>query len=199
MATVKKLNTSYTIDTTDVVITGNLTVQGTQASVETTNTVITDKVITLNKGETGSGVGPAGTGEAGIEINRGSLTTVKFVWNEPLDTWQLSNALGYSANVLTSTSGSTALTAIIQDLTPELGGNLNTGVYTIVGGSGSIKFDGNLQLSHQPRPTTFTANTVTLYAQSPEIGGTGLFVYNNTSQNEELITKNRAIIYSIIF
>lgn len=199
MATVKKLNTSYTIDSTDVVITGNLTVQGTQASVETTNTVITDKVITLNKGETGSGVGPAGTGESGIEINRGNLTTVKFVWNETLDTWQISNALGYSANVLTSAFGSTALTAIIQDPTPQLGGNLVTDGYTILGGASSIKLDGNLELSHQALPTTFTANTVTLYAQFPDAGGTGLYVTNNQGLNQELITKTRSIIYSIIF
>ena len=65
MATVKKLNTTYTLDTTEVIVTGNLTIQGTQTTISSINTTITDKTLTLNAGEVGSGVSPAGGGTSG--------------------------------------------------------------------------------------------------------------------------------------
>jgi hypothetical protein len=51
-----------------VVITGNLDVLGTYTTIESTVTTITDPVITLNQGDTGTGVS---FNFSGIEINRG--------------------------------------------------------------------------------------------------------------------------------
>ena len=51
-----------------VVVTGNLNVLGTYTTIESTVTTITDPVITLNEGDTGSGVS---FNFSGIEINRG--------------------------------------------------------------------------------------------------------------------------------
>jgi hypothetical protein len=48
MAHVKKFNSTYTLDGSDVYVTGNLIVQGAQTTISTTNTVINDKIITLN-------------------------------------------------------------------------------------------------------------------------------------------------------
>ena len=66
-------------DFNDVVVAGNLTVQGTTTSIETTNTDITDNVITLNKGEVGAGVTST---TAGIEIDRGTDPNRSLVWTE---------------------------------------------------------------------------------------------------------------------
>ena len=68
----------------DVTIAGNLIVQGTTTSIETTNTDITDNVIVLNNGEVGAGV-TAGT--SGIEIDRGSEANKTLVWDETADKW----------------------------------------------------------------------------------------------------------------
>lgn len=57
----------------DVVITGNLTVSGTQTVVSTTNTLVTDKAITVNKDGTTSGATVAG-----IEIEGDSAAVVGF-------------------------------------------------------------------------------------------------------------------------
>ena len=55
----------------DAIITGNLTVSGTTSTVSTTNTFISDSVITLNSGETANGI----SGNlAGFEIDRGADT-----------------------------------------------------------------------------------------------------------------------------
>ena len=70
----------------DVVVAGDLTVQGTTTSIETTNTTITDNVITLNEGEVGAGVTNT---TAGIEIDRGSESNVTFVYDDSVDKWTL--------------------------------------------------------------------------------------------------------------
>lgn len=70
----------------DVVIAGNLTVEGTTTSVETTNTTISDNVIVLNNGEIGAGITNT---TAGIEIDRGSEANVTFVYDDSVDKWTL--------------------------------------------------------------------------------------------------------------
>lgn len=78
----------------NVIIPGDLTVQGETTSVETTNTVISDRVITLNKGETGPGV----TGVnpiSGFEIDRGpGADKVMLVWSETDSAFKLIDASG---------------------------------------------------------------------------------------------------------
>lgn len=69
----------------DVIMTGNLTVQGDVVAVSTTNLEIADRIITLNDGETGPGVTLS---YSGIEIDRGNyvdstaVPRAAFVWNE---------------------------------------------------------------------------------------------------------------------
>ena len=70
----------------DVVVAGDLTVQGTTTSIETTNTTITDNVIVLNEGEVGAGITAT---TAGIEIDRGSESNVTFVYDDSVDKWTL--------------------------------------------------------------------------------------------------------------
>lgn len=64
----------------DALITGGLTVQGTTTTASTTNTLIADSLITLNEGESGTGV----TGNiAGFEIDRGASGEIaRFVWDD---------------------------------------------------------------------------------------------------------------------
>ena len=87
-----ELNGVYTLDTlysptfADMILTGNLTVQGTTTTVNTEQLLIADNIITLN-----SDVSGTPTENAGIEVNRGSLTSVGIRWNETVDAWQFSN------------------------------------------------------------------------------------------------------------
>ena len=69
MATVKRINTAYTINAPEIIIDGNLTVLGNETVVNTTDLAITDNLIILNNGETGAGVTK---GNAGIVIDRGT-------------------------------------------------------------------------------------------------------------------------------
>ena len=192
MAAVKKLNTSYTIDTTDVIITGNLTVQGSQTAIQTTNTTLKDNIIVLNDGEVGAGVT---LGTAGIAVARGSLANVALRWNEAVDKWQVTNDGTTYSNLVASSTG---LTAIIEDTAPALGGNLNTNSWTISSNVGNVKFGGNIQINNTAvAPTAVTGATV-VYAATPNSGASGVYVVNGEAVNEELITKKRAFAFSIL-
>lgn len=65
-----------------VIITGNLLVAGTQTTLNTTDTDIEDNIITLNSGETGTGIT---LNTSGIQIDRGSLVDAQFVFDESID------------------------------------------------------------------------------------------------------------------
>ena len=103
MATVKKTSGNYviqtprlnngsnvTLDTDNVIITGNLQVLGNVTEFITNNTSITDRIITLNYGELGNGV-TGGGNVSGIEIDRGGFTDVDLRWNENIQKWEFTN------------------------------------------------------------------------------------------------------------
>jgi hypothetical protein len=73
-------------NTGEVIIAGNLTVQGTTTSVNSNEVNIGDSIILLNSDETGT---PSQNG--GIEIERGTSANKSFVWNEADDAWDLSD------------------------------------------------------------------------------------------------------------
>ena len=77
----------------DLIVSGDLTVQGSLTSIETTNTAITDNVIVLNSGETGAGITSV---TSGIEIERGSEGNKTFVYHETNGQWELSGQLKIS-------------------------------------------------------------------------------------------------------
>ena len=66
----------------NVIVQGNLTVEGTQTSVDSTVVNIGDNIITLNSGETGTP-----TQNGGIEIERGTSTNASLIWDEGNDYW----------------------------------------------------------------------------------------------------------------
>mgnify|MGYP006283063699 CR=1 FL=1 len=68
----------------NLIVTGNLTVQGTQFIVDSNTVNIGDNIITLNADETG-----VPSQNAGIEIERGTSANVAVLWNEASDTWTL--------------------------------------------------------------------------------------------------------------
>lgn len=73
------VNSIVTDDGSTVTIGGNLTVNGTTTTVNTTNTVVSDALIELANGSTGS---QAATRDAGIVIERGDDTNVFFGYDE---------------------------------------------------------------------------------------------------------------------
>lgn len=195
MATVKRLNDSYTIDTADVYITGNLRVTGVYDTVNVTDTRILDKNLYLNSGETGAGVG--GDGFSGLIVERGSSANVVLRWNESIDKWQLTTDGTSYANIVATTSA-TGNTALVDDPNPTLSANLNTNQQTIFSNIANVEFAGNIQVNYTTATPTAVPNTVILYTGVPNAGQTGLYVVNGNVANQELITKTRSIGFSLL-
>jgi len=76
-------------DVHNLIISGNLTVEGTTTTIDSNTVNIGDNILVLNADET-SGA----TQDAGIEIERGTDTNVTFKWNETSDYWQVGGSLG---------------------------------------------------------------------------------------------------------
>jgi len=121
----------------DVKITGNLTVVGETLIVQTTDLAVEDNIITLNKGEEGSGVTKI---LSGIEIDRGLLANTSFIYDESTQSWQIaegSTELGFINFSNSALRLKTLLTSMDEDegdltLFAEAG---NTGVLKVGGAS----------------------------------------------------------------
>jgi hypothetical protein len=72
----------------NIVITGNLEVQGNTLYTSTENVLIEDNIITLNAAINQAS---APTRDAGIEVDRGSEPNTKIIWNETENRWTYTN------------------------------------------------------------------------------------------------------------
>ena len=180
MATVKSFNTGYILKGPVVTITGNLTVLGNTTTVNSNNITLTDNVIVLNNGEAGAGVTK---GNAGIVVNRGSLTYTQLQWNEAGgQVWQISDVDGNYSNILSS----------------PFTRNVSSATFAI-SGTPNVIFSSNLQLNNvDTLPSTAVTNATLVFASAPGSAGSGLYVTNSGSNNQELVTKSKAIVYALI-
>ena len=182
MPTVKKTNGNYviqtprlnngsnvTLDTDNVIITGNLRVLGNVTEFITNNTSITDRIITLNYGETGNGVSTGGN-VSGIEVDRGTAVSpsgnVSILWNENYKKWTFTNGGGIFSNI-GEASGS------------------------FVGANIVLSYAGGVI------PTPISSNAI-IYADTVNAGRTGIYIVNGEVAGDELISKKRALGLSLI-
>ena len=196
---------NVTLDTDFVYITGNLYVRGNTSEIASNTLSITDNIITLNDGETGNGVSILGT-TSGIVIDRGTAPggNVQLRWNETAKSWQISGVTAGSpgdgtqyTNIATSSTG---LTALFDDKAPVLGANLNINgytVYTNVAATSYITVQGALSMKYANVTYTAAINSTVLNAAAEGAGQTGLYVTGVASANEELVTKRRAVGFSL--
>ena len=183
-----------TIATHTLFVDGNLLVGGNTTMVYKTEMNVTDNMIVLNSGEAGAGVSLL---YAGIEVDRGSLANTAVRWNEIVDRWQISSDGITYGNIVTS-SGSGAFQIEI-DTAPILGGPLQTNAYPILSGNSSpVSFDSNLAIKNTVTAPGTIAGYNVVYSQTPNSGGSGLYVTNTTIQNKELATQRRSIVYSLV-
>ncbi len=68
----------------DLTVAGNMTVNGTTTAVNTANMTVKDNIVTVNKGEAGSGVSLR---YSGFEVDRGDLARQRLVWDETVGKW----------------------------------------------------------------------------------------------------------------
>ena len=83
--TIDSAGGTVTIDD-NLIVSGNLTVQGDTVTIETSTLSVEDNIVILNHGVTGTP-----TLNAGIEVERGDSTNVLIRWNEGTDQWEFTN------------------------------------------------------------------------------------------------------------
>ena len=215
MSQTKRIGGAYTITASGgttidsaLVVTGNLTVSGTTTTVSTTNAAIKDNIVVYNDGESGAGVS-GGAGKSGIEIDRGSVANAQFVFDEADDKFKISLDAGSSfTNIMvTSSSGSTV---VVDDTSPQLGGDLETNGFNIVSavsnediqlvpsGTGKVTVASALKLNDQSVVPSSVSGATLLYADTAAGGGTGVYFVDGSS-SDELVSKSKAIVYGLIF
>ena len=178
------VNSNITLDTDFVYITGNLWVRGNTSEIASNTLSITDNIITLNDGETGNGVSTLGT-TSGVVIARGTAPggNVQLRWNETAKQWQVSGVYpgspGDGAQYVPLAVSSTGLTAVVDDVAPVLGGNLNVNGYTIyanVTATSYVTVQGALSMKYANVTYTAATGSIVVNAAEEGAGQTGLYV-----------------------
>jgi len=179
-----------------VSIAGDLIVIGSQTNIGSVETLITDNIITLAANVT-TGVPVL---NAGIEVRRGDEPNAVFQWTEAVGKWQISSDGGLTL--------SDVMSHVADDPTPYLGGDLNLAGYeirsansqNIVFNPGYSLFGSNagIQIKYTINSVPQVTDSTVFYASLPGGGVTGLYVSNSIKDDQELITKQRALIYSLV-
>lgn len=162
---------NVTITTNILYVDGNLTIGGNSTSVTRTELNIIDPVLTLNKGETGSGVTLI---TSGFSVDRGTLPTVGIQWNELNSQWALTSDGTIYEYIASSITG-TAIANVYADPSPAISSNLDLRNRTI--------FDSTLGTSANIKIGT------------PDSGNSGVYIGNGNLLNQELINKTKLLIY----
>jgi hypothetical protein len=111
-------NNITTTFTDDVIVTGNLTINGDTTTINTTNMDVDDTMIMLANGTTGSPVN-----DIGILFNRGNQGNAAFFYDESAKTFKLSDTKDPTSNT---------------SLSPVTASNLNVGIVD----AATLKYDG---------------------------------------------------------
>ena len=127
----------------DLVVTGDFTVSGTTTTVSTTNTVVSDKLLELANGTSGTP-----SGDSGLIVERGSSSNAALVWDESTDSWRAAttSATGASTGDLTLTDAAVSCSSVtasgvvdITDTTDASDATGDTGALRCEGGASIAK------------------------------------------------------------
>lgn len=204
--TAARANVIVTTDTFKIY--GNLFVQGNTSVINVANISTADPTITLN-----SNVTTPFLGNSGIQINRGTgYAEPALYWNETVAAWQItsniSNPASY-ANIASTISGSGTVGvgvathlpyyASSTDTVVDAGNNLTWNGANLLTITGNVQTSGLRFANTSGTPTAVTGNiALSGNTTGGSNGGTGIY-FNNNIESGELISKNKAIAYSIIF
>lgn len=182
-------------------INGNLYVSGSTTTVQTINSVIDSQYVTVNGNISGTP-----TLDAGLKVERGNEIDVFIKWSETVNAWQITNNGVDFANIATEP----ILRNLRQDTSPRLGNHLYTDCFEIRSpypcniklnpGYDETNTRGALQIYHTLSVVTvpYEPGSSLLYAQGTGAGQTGLYTTTPEGFKEELITKRKSLIYSLL-
>jgi hypothetical protein len=186
------------VDTHTLEVRGNLDVSGNLTYINVTELNITDPFILLNASNTGSYAA-----NSGVLTHITSSVFAGIRYNDTSGSWELSNN--------TSTTGETGTWNSINTGAGVTPGGANTNIQFndagAFGGDANLSFDsadnkltlqGHEVFGNIGTAPTAVANAVAVYHNAEGSGGTGLYIKSPATQ-DELVSKSKAIVFSIIF
>jgi len=180
----------FTINAANTIFNGNLTYTG--------NLTTVDDFIVVGANNTGA-VGNLGL-LAGLNVSTNSYAGLRF--NADVNAWQI------SANVYGNGAPNTAYANIATGNATVGGANtqIQFNDSSSFGASANLTFDksnnrltltGHQALANVATPAN-VSNSVVIYSNVVSAGGTGLY-FTSSAANDELVSKSKAIVFSIIF
>lgn len=125
-----------------VVLYGDLTVNGTTTTINTTTLNVSDNIVVLNNDVTGTP-----TQNAGIEVERGTSANVLIRWNEVNDKWELTNDGTTYGNIATGqeveTTSSVTFGSVFTPILGQNGSNLDINATNVTINTGANLYDDN--------------------------------------------------------
>ena len=176
----------------DDAIQNNPTFQIVAPQTQDTKVVIADKEITPNtSGQAGSLAYFTATtthstyGESAVSIIVDNALVGQFYTNR-FEIGDLEIGGGPDRNEITSRAGIT-----------------NENVYVRTQGTGKLQTNYAIQIEKNGVIPSYVSDSVLLYAAAPSVGTTGIYFVNDSAevakQNGELISKNKALVFSMLF
>jgi hypothetical protein len=180
----------FTINAANTIFNGNLTYTG--------NLTTVDDFIVVGANNTGA-VGNLGL-LTGLNVSTNSYAGLRF--NADVNAWQI------SANVYGNGAPNTAYANIATGNATVGGANtqIQFNDSNSFGASANLTFDkstnrltltGHQALANVATPAN-VSNSVVIYSNVVSAGGTGLY-FTSAAANDELVSKSKAIVFSIIF
>jgi len=176
----------------DDAILNNPTFQIVAPQSQDTRVIITDKEITPNLAATAGSLqyfntvtGYSTSGESAVSVIVDNTLVGQF-YNNRLEISDLEIGGGIDSNEITTKNGIT---------------NLN--VYVRTQGTGKLQTNYAIQLEKTGVVPTYVSDNILLYGDTPGTGTSGIWFVNDSAeaakQNGELISKNRALVFSMLF
>lgn len=193
------------ITTHTVNITGNLDVAGNVTYINTEELTVDDPFITVAGNNTGN-ISTAAFQEQGLVAQTSSNTYAGIRFNNSTLEWQISPSVDRDGAPLS------AYQPIGTSTAGNVGGPLGSIQFhdagNVLGGTAELSWDntakqltlqGQVELGNIGSAPTPVANSVIVYhRESSGVGGSGVYALS-TTQDVELIDKQAALVYSIIF
>ncbi len=187
-----------TLDSTTVEVTGNLEVTGNVTYVNTEQLNVNDPFLALNDNEAASY-----SSNAGILVHKTSTTYAGLRYNDTTGQWEISSSTGSEGTTGTwqAIAGGGAGTVAGANTQVQFNDDGAFGAeanFTYDKDTNQMGIDGSIALVDQTSAPANVGSTTVLYANTAGSGGSGVYVVDDTV-NEELVTKSKAIVFGIIF
>lgn len=191
------------VNTNTMVINGNVNVVGNLTTIETTELKVDDPFITVAANNTGT-LGTAVFPNQGLVAQTSSNTFAGLRFNNSTQTWQISPSVDANGAALstyvTLDSGGIGIpgapsTAIQFNASGVFAGNA---ALTFDVANSAVVLQGHQLFGNIVTAPAAVANSVSVFHNAVGDGDTGLYV-TSAAGTDELISKQRAVFYALIF